>query len=112
LDGRAGPAFVGLLFALTALTYYAYAKTGFIEFCNNTMMSVGLTSYLLGTLAWLGFDTGLWSDSRRLLARVTRREAGPVVRRPAIEALVVGVVLAVPPVTVWLWWTMNASSYR
>ncbi len=30
----------------------------------------------------------------------------------SFAALVVGVVLAVPPVTVWLWWTMNASSYR
>ena len=112
LGDRAGPAFVGLLFGLTTLTYAAYYKTGFIEFCNNTLMSIGLTSYLLGTLVYLGFDTGLWSDGRRLLQRVAGKQAGPAARRPAIEALVVCAALALPPVSLWLWWSMNASSYR
>ena len=75
-------------------------------------MSVGLTSYLLGSLVYLGFDTGLWPDGRRLLTRLTGRQTAPAVRRPGIELLAVSVALALPPVTLWIWWTMNASSYR
>jgi hypothetical protein len=112
LGGRAGPAFVGLLFALTALTYYAYQRTGFIELCNNTLMSVGLTSWLLGAVVYLGFATGLWRDTRGLFARLRGRRPPAAARRPPVEALATTVALAVPPLALWLWWSVYASSFR
>jgi hypothetical protein len=96
--------FVGLLFAAMTVTYVAWNKTYFYQFCNNTVMSFALTSYVLGALAYLGFETGVWRDGRRALTRALGKQPAPVRRRPLLEACVIGAAVAVAPLSLWLLW--------
>jgi poly-gamma-glutamate capsule biosynthesis protein CapA/YwtB (metallophosphatase superfamily) len=109
LDRARGMAMLALLFAGMGAVHICWHETRFLQFCNNTATSLMLTSYLLVTLVYLAWDTGLLADIRSWIRR--RRGLEPAVadarnRRRAVIALIAALLVlgAGPPLAAWGWW--------